>query len=120
VAWSGNLGLFVAVGDLGSIFTSPNGVSWTNRSISTGILRSVAWTGYQFIAVGNYGTVPNVYGLVVTSNNGINWNVETGSVGSYRSPLYTPVAVAGNNAARVTLQSDSNNSAIWSTIDATS
>jgi hypothetical protein len=50
------------VGDLGTILTSPDGITWTLRP--SGLVepnieeyRSVTWTGSQFVAVGGFGGV---------------------------------------------------------------
>lgn len=77
VTW--NNGLWVAVGNVDTILTSTDGITWTARSINSSFTtqtfngRSVAWSGYQFIATGTGGT------QVITSNNGINWNRESGA-----------------------------------------
>lgn len=56
VRWSGSL--FITVGESGSIFTSPDAVTWTSQTsgIAT-MLNDVCWTGSQFIAVGNNGCI---------------------------------------------------------------
>jgi len=60
-------GLFVAVGDSGTILTSPDGSTWTSRaSGTTNPLYGVAWGGDKFVAVGGSGTI-------LTSPDGINW-----------------------------------------------
>lgn len=66
VVWSGTQ--FVAVGEAGTVLTSPDGVTWTSRSSGTADgLRSVAWSGSKFVAVGgNPGTA-------LTSSDGITW-----------------------------------------------
>jgi len=68
VAWSGTQ--FVAVGNSGTILTSPNGIAWTTRtSGTTNKLLGVAWSGTQFVAVGGSGNPGNI----VTSSDGITW-----------------------------------------------
>ncbi|MHB8523206.1 MAG: cell wall-binding protein, partial [Limisphaerales bacterium] len=58
-------GEFVAVGDAGTIVTSPNGVAWTSRnSGTTNWLGSVAYGNGRFVAVGN---------ATLTSPDGIGW-----------------------------------------------
>jgi hypothetical protein len=60
-------GLFVAVGDHGTIITSPDGTQWTPRnSTTTQWLLSVSYGGGTFVAVGNTGSV-------LTSPDGLNW-----------------------------------------------
>jgi hypothetical protein len=51
-------GLFVAVGDGGTILTSPDGVSWTQRTSGTSNqLNGVAYGNGLFVAVGWDGTI---------------------------------------------------------------
>src|SRR5512135_2800111 len=61
------LGAFVAVGDGGTILTSPDGLQWTARTSSTGnVLYNVTFGGGRFVAVGGGG-------VVVTSTNAVKW-----------------------------------------------
>jgi len=56
VVWSGSL--FVAVGNSGVIWTSPDGTTWTSRTTpGTDNMYSVAWSGSLFVAVGNGGVI---------------------------------------------------------------
>ena len=56
VTWSG--ALFVGVGDMGTILTSPDGSTWTDQPSGTlQHLSGVGWFGGQFIAVGRNGTI---------------------------------------------------------------
>ena len=67
---------FVAVGDGGSIYTSPDAVNWTARtSTVTANLDAVVFAGSQFVAVGEGGTV-------VTSADGITWTARTSGTGN--------------------------------------
>ena len=62
-------GLFVAVGGLGfgTILTSPDGVSWTERTSGTyNPLSSVTYGNGTFVAVGEGGTI-------LTSPDGVSW-----------------------------------------------
>ncbi|MDP4092783.1 MAG: Ig-like domain-containing protein [Bacillota bacterium] len=67
---------FVAVGANGTILTSSNGTSWTNRTATnfaaTGgaDLKAVCFGNGMFMAVGNGGKV-------ITSQNGITWTAQT-------------------------------------------
>lgn len=63
---------WVAVGNGGTVITSPDGISWTSRTSNTGNdLYKVISVGNQFIAVGNSGTI-------ITSPDGITaWTVRT-------------------------------------------
>src|SRR5258708_2690995 len=61
----------VAVGDAGTIVTSPDGTTWTARtSGASSALNGITWSGTQFLAVGDAGTV-------VTSATGIAWAVRS-------------------------------------------
>lgn len=64
-------GQFVAVGDRGTILTSPDGFAWTSRtSTVTNSLRGIAWGTNAYVAVGFEGTV-------VRSTNGVLWTKQT-------------------------------------------
>ncbi len=58
IAWSGTQ--YVAVGgsgNSGTIFTSPDGITWTREAAgTTNTLYGVAWSGTKFVVVGN-GTI---------------------------------------------------------------
>lgn len=61
----------VAVGDVGTIVTSSDGVTWTVQSSSTSWrLWGVAWNGRLWVVVGENGTI-------LTSTDGIDWNLQT-------------------------------------------
>ena len=71
--------LAAAVGDgSGSIRTSPDGVTWTTRTVTapTNVhFYDVTWDGTRFVAVGmdyNF-TISNWVGLICTSPDGITW-----------------------------------------------
>lgn len=65
-------GLYVAVGNEGRLFTSPDGLSWSPRpSPSTNNLRSVAYGAGRFVAVDEAG------GLCLSSN-GVDWWLQAG------------------------------------------
>ena len=70
-------GLFVAVGYSGGIVSSPDGVTWTNRTVSTWAsytLQGITFAAGLFVAVGNFG-------LLLTSPDGINWTARTSGIG---------------------------------------
>src|SRR5205823_14385633 len=61
-------GLYVAVGDSGTIVTSPDAFNWTVRNSGTArTLRAITYTGSRFIAGGDGATI-------VTSTDGISWS----------------------------------------------
>lgn len=51
---------FVAVSDGGRIFTSPNGITWTQRASLGTNINDLTWSGSLYVAVGDSG-------LIVTS-----------------------------------------------------
>ena len=60
-------GLFVTVGNVGSILTSSDGISWTERtSGTTKNLYGVTYGGGLLVAVGDNGTI-------LTSSSGTSW-----------------------------------------------
>jgi hypothetical protein len=77
-------GRFVAVGNGGTILTSPDGVSWTQRTSGTIYpLYGVAYGNGTFVAVGGYF---DYYGFsdymssastILTSTDGVNWTRRT-------------------------------------------
>jgi len=92
VTWTGSQ--FVTVGNIFDgnasstnysdpcpILTSPDGVTWTSRSLGTGVsyaLSSVTWTGSKLVAVG----LNNLSGAgaLLTSSDGITWTSPSLSV----------------------------------------
>lgn len=81
MAWSEDLGIFVAVGNTASsssnAMSSTNGTSWTSRTTPTNQLyNGVCWGSGAgvFVAVG-------ASGAVMTSSNGTSWTSRTGSNG---------------------------------------
>ena len=66
-------GLFVAVASLGTIAaTSPDGVTWTQRTIPSGDWQSVTYGNGLFVAIGAQGN-----NSVITSPDGVNWTQRT-------------------------------------------
>ncbi len=63
------LGMFVAVGQKGTITTSPDGINWTlQTSKHTGFIWDVATDGKHLVAAAQWGRV-------LTSTDGVNWTV---------------------------------------------
>ena len=87
IAWSPELGLFVAVASSGvnnRIMTSTNGLNWTLRqSPHDNDWRSITWGGpngnKKFVAVSSSG----VNNRVMTSTDGINWIARTSAANNY-------------------------------------
>ncbi len=66
-------GIFVAVGDAGTILTSPDGITWTPRNSGTSyFLSGVTYGEGSFVAVGNIGP-PSTWGTILTSPDGVTW-----------------------------------------------
>ncbi len=92
-------GQFVAVGDGGTVLTSPDGTNWTAQlSMTTDWLVAVAYGNDTYVALGMGGTL-------VSSKDGTNWTEQTLSAWSSFSGLAygngTFVAVAGGGASFV-------------------
>ena len=88
-------GTFVAVGDHGTIITSPNAEQWTVRNSGTiKALLGVTYGNGTFVAVGELGTV-------LTSSNGINWTVRNSGVlndldrVTYGNGIFVAVGILG-------------------------
>ena len=59
LAWNGSI--FCAVGDSSTVYTSPDGVTWTQQSFPSGYnLSDVIWTGKSFVAVAGSGNLSAV------------------------------------------------------------
>lgn len=76
-------GQFVAVGDVGKIISSPNGIQWTAQtSGSSANLASVSFVNGRFVAVGSSGAV-------LSSLNGSNWTSHTtGATNQWRGTSF--------------------------------
>ena len=75
MTWTGNQ--LVAVGIMGTILTSPDGIDWTPRNSGTKLeLYFVTWTGDQLIATGMRGTI-------LTSPDGITWTPRNSGTTAY-------------------------------------
>ena len=68
-------GLFVAVGDEGTILTSPDGTDWTSPSLDTPhAFEDVAFGDGFFVAVGVH--PDTLDGVIFTSPDGSNWTLD--------------------------------------------
>jgi hypothetical protein len=100
-------GKFVAIGDAGGFFSSPNGAEWTNVP-SDFDLKSVTFGKNIFVAVGN---------SIFTSSDGITWKISTAPC-AFNSVAYgnntfvatTPVA-CGND-----VMFESSDGTIWTKV----
>jgi hypothetical protein len=74
--------LYVAVGQVGTLATSPDGFTWTQRTSSFGTseIRGIAYHGGLWVAVGSAGKI-------ATSTDGVTWTQQTANVGT--AALYT-------------------------------
>lgn len=91
IAWSPTLTLFAAVASDGThrVMTSPDGVTWTNRSPPLTAWFGVCWspTLALFCAVGSSAAGAGV----ATSTDGITWAARTTPTGgNYRAVCYAP------------------------------
>ncbi|MBV8633066.1 MAG: DUF4214 domain-containing protein [Burkholderiaceae bacterium] len=73
IASSGSL--FVVTGLSGALFSSPDGLNWTQHSITTDDLYGITWSGTQFVAVGA--------GVILTSPDGTNWATHDAGTASH-------------------------------------
>jgi hypothetical protein len=86
VAWSAEVGLFVACGDqvAGSqyIMTSPDGITWTGRALaaSTVALHSIVWAKELGLFVGAAYDNGITNDTILTSPDGINWTPQATAV----------------------------------------
>lgn len=99
-------GMFIAVGENGTIVSSPNSARWTQQVSGENYdLRSLCWTGNQYIVVGDYNTI-------ISSPQGINWN---------KRGVYDPtvrlygIASNGNSIVAVGSNTDDSPQIIYST-----
>ncbi|HYV28169.1 MAG TPA: hypothetical protein VFA77_11585, partial [Candidatus Eisenbacteria bacterium] len=84
-------GIYVAVGDRGTIVTSPDGVTWSNVSLGTVLSwRGIAYANGQYVALCSS---PPAY---AASTNGVNWALSTALSSITLQPLYG--IVSGNNS----------------------
>jgi hypothetical protein len=70
-------GTFVAVGDGGTILTSPDVASWTQRTSGGQSLYGVAYGKGLFVAVGGYSDPWSSASVILTSPDGASWTQRT-------------------------------------------
>jgi hypothetical protein len=109
IAYNGT-NLFVAVGNAGKLYTSPNGITWTVRTSGFGsnTINDVAYGNGLWVAVG-------VNGTITTSTDGITWTARTSNMSTnqiyavtYANSLWVAVGVGGGttNTGGLTYSSD--------------
>ena len=118
VAWSAELGIFVAVSQSGSggtgidrVITSPDGITWTQRNSFAQNWRYVMWAPELklFVSLCVSGTTTQ---RVMTSPDGINWTLRTTpNDNNWRQVCWSPelnllVAVADTGTDRVMTSPD--------------
>jgi Abnormal spindle-like microcephaly-assoc'd, ASPM-SPD-2-Hydin len=68
ISWTGSQ--LVAVGDLGDVFTSTDGIVWMEQASGTSNrLNAITWSGSQLVTVDNAGTI-------LTSPDGVTWTAQ--------------------------------------------
>ncbi len=76
ICYSEELGLFVGVGSVGRILTSPDGINWTQQTSGVNDnLRCIIYKNGLFVAVG-------YSGIILTSSDGITWTQQDSGVSS--------------------------------------
>lgn len=99
-------GLFAAVSKYGTVHTSPDGKTWSQKATELGSLDDVVWTGNQFLAVG-------CSGALATSLDGLTWTPR-----SFPSSNACLRAVAWNGTQYAAVGTDSNLSGqVWTSYD---
>jgi hypothetical protein len=110
-----NSNMYVAVGDTGQIYSSPDGVTWTSRTsqFGTSYIFDVAHANGVFVAVG-------AAGKISTSSDGITWTARTANMSTneiravtYGNSLWVAVGAGGGttNTGGITYSSD--NGVTW-------
>lgn len=100
--------LYVAAGENGTLFTSPDALTWTSRTsgFGTNRINCVAFGNGLWVAVGANGTI-------TTSTDGITWTARTSNVSTsslqyvkYANSLWVAVGNGLNGAGGITTSSD--------------
>lgn len=88
VCWSPELGLFCAVAFLGTnrIMTSPDGLTWTNRTAPAYSYNDVCWSP----ELGLFCAGASANGRIATSPNGITWTGQTVPAGTVFGVTWSP------------------------------
>jgi hypothetical protein len=68
-------GTFMAMSSVGSIFTSPNGATWTKSASSLdSVFQSLTYGGSKFVGVGFTGDYHGSAPVISTSTDGVDWS----------------------------------------------
>lgn len=122
-AIAGSSSNVVAVGDGGKILSSPDGATWTARSVpeyaGNIYFYTIIWDGSRYIAAGmDYDfALPGWINVIYSSTNGINWSRvyrsagAVGAINAVASNGSTRVAVGDNGTVLVSL-----NGTNWSSV----
>ena len=98
-------GMFVAVGDTGTILTSGEQVNWLLRkSGTTQPLRAITYANGLFVAVGG-STDQTTHSIIVTSPDGVSWTLRSaGTLQQLQSVTYgnATFVATGSNGTIVT------------------
>jgi hypothetical protein len=91
IAWNGTV--YAAVGYSSAASTSPDGITWTARTIPTGNYLDIAWNGSVFAAVGS--------SVAATSPDGATWTSQTIPTGDYQAVAWngSVFAAVGSSVA---------------------
>ena len=95
----GGSALYVAVGDSGTLTTSPDGITWTTRTsgFGSGVIQDVTYGDGLYVIVGDLGKLS-------TSTDGITWTSRTSGFSNnaygvtYGDGVYVAVAYNGELA----------------------
>jgi hypothetical protein len=87
--------------DTGLILTSTDGVTWTEVPAISSILNAVAWSGSEFVAVGDAVNQPIAKAVALTSPDGIAWTSH--DMGT--ATLLVPADIAWNGSRFVVVGS---------------
>lgn len=87
-------GLFVAVGNIGTCVTSPDGITWTSRSAGSTQFNRILYANSLFVAIGESG-------VIFTSPDGATWTSRTSVVAGnlrdivWNGSLFVAVGTSG-------------------------
>ena len=91
-------GLYVAVGNGGILYTSPDGITWTSRTSGTATnLTGIAWSGAEFIATSST--------IAIRSTNGTSWSA-AGSNGGSLMCYSGGIFIVSNGSTTIRLSAD--------------